>query len=616
MPTLQNHTVRGLLALGVAAIALPALAQTTEVAELVVTANRLPTDSARVGAAINVIDRAEIERRQQIQALDLLKRLPGVSISRNGGFGSTSTVRLRGSEAGMVKVLIDGVEVNDAAGANNEFDFNSLLTGDIERIEVLKGPQSALYGNDAMGGVINVITRSGSGAPRVTALAEAGSYGTFRQQAGVSGAVGDTSFALNGSNLSTDGFSRTIYGSEKDGTDARAVSGKLGIKASDILRFDLTGGWSWLDTEYDPFGADGAAAQEKEMWQGRAAADLTLMEGRLSNNLAVSFASTERDFDEPTGWYTQSTFDSRRLALDYQGNLHLGRDTATFGLSVDEEKAETTNSSAFGFEPGIDDAITTKSAFFQYLAQVGDNLTLTAGGRIDDHEAFGSKATYRVTGAYALPSTGTILRASYGTAYKAPTLYQLYEPSYGNATLRPEEATGYDAGIEQSLADGKVTLGASVFRNLYEDLIGFSSRYTNIAKARTQGVELTFQARPLDGLLLAANYTFLDTEDRATGRDLPRRPRNNVNASIDWEVTDDIALGTALRYVGSQRDSSSATAPILDGATVVDLTARWQAFEKVGFFGRVENIADKTYQEVRTYRAPGRSAYAGVQVRF
>lgn len=599
--------------------ALPAAAQsapTTEVAELIVSANRLPTEAARVGSSVDVIDKAEIERRQQVQPLDLLKRLPGVSISRNGGFGATSTVRLRGSESGMVKVLVDGVEVNDAASTGNEFDFNSLLTGDIEKIEVLKGPQSALYGNDAMGGVINIITRQGSGTPRITALAEAGSYGTFRQQAGISGASGGTSYALNASNLHTDGFSRTFVGSEKDGSDARAVSGKLGVQASEVLRFDFAGGWSWLDSEYDPYAADGPASQEKKMWQGRAAADLSLLDGRFTNNLAISAASTKRDFDEPTGWYTASTFDSLRKSLDYQGNLHFGRDTATFGLSVEEEDAKVNNTSALGLEPGIDDDVTTKSAFIQYQAELVENLTVTAGGRVDDHEAYGSKATYRLTGAYLLPASGTILRTSYGTAYKAPTLYQLYAPFYGNDALKPEESKGLDAGIEQPLLDGRLTLGASLFRNFYDNLIGFTSAYVNVAKARTQGVELSIQARPLESLRLSANYTFLDATDRISGDDLPRRPRNSVNASIDWDATERLTLGAALRYMGKQYDNAYDNTAILDGSTVVDTTIRWQGWENVSLFGRVENLFDKDYQEVLNYRAPGRSAYGGVQVRF
>lgn len=615
-----NKSFRGML-LGAAAL-LPTtavLAQTdaVQVAEIIVTANRVPTSDDRVGSTVNVIDSAEIERRQQVQALDVLKRLPGVSISRNGGLGSTSTLRLRGSEAGMVKVLVDGVEVNDASSTGNEFDFNSLMTVDIDRIEVLKGPQSALYGNDAMAGVINVITRQGEGAPNFRGTIEGGAYGTFRQQASVSGSQDKVSYAATASNLSTDGFSRTFVGNEKDGTDARSVSGRVGYKATENFRVEASAGWSWLDSEYDPYAADGDASQETETWHARAAGVLTLLDGMFENSLAASYASTDRDFDEPTGWYRFSTFDSRRKALDYQGNLRLrGNDIATIGLSVDEESAKTTNTTGTTTSTDVDDALTTKSAFAQYQAVVSPALTITLGGRIDDNEQFGTEATWRATGAYEIQQTGTILRASYGTANKAPSLYQLYAPWYGNAKLKAEDGKGVDAGVEQRLLDGKVTLGASVFRNSYDDMIGFTSAYVNIAKARTKGVELTFQAKPIETVLVQANYTYLDAKDRTTGLDLPRRPQDTVNASIDWTVGAGIDLGAALRYFGKQRDNAAATAPVLDGATVVDVTARWQVLDSVSLFGRVENLFDKDYQEVRNYRAPGRSAFGGVSVSF
>lgn len=594
-----------------------ALAEPTQVAEIIVSANKVPTAQERVGSSVSIIDSAEIERRQQVQALDLLKRVPGVSISRNGGLGSTSTVRLRGSESGMVKVLIDGVEVNDASGANNEFDFNSLLTGDIEKIEVLKGPQSALYGNDAMAGVINVITRRGEGETKIRGTLEGGAYGTFRQQASLTGGTQQVDYALSAANLHTDGFSRTFVGNEKDGTDARSVSGRVGVKASDILRFDLNAGWSWLDTEFDPFGGDGPSSQEKETWQVRGAGTLSLLDGTFENVLAASYATTDRDFDEPTGYYRFSTFDSRRKALDYQGNLHLrDADIATIGLSVDEEEGKTTNTVGTTTSTGLDDSVTTKSAFVQYQAAITSDLTLTVGGRVDDHEQFGTEGTWRATGAYQVPATGTVLRASYGTANKAPTLYQLYDPFYGNKNLSAEDGKGADIGFDQKLLDGRVGFGASLFRNSYKNMIGFSNGYINVARARTKGVELTFEATPVENLLIQANYTYLDAKDRVTGRDLPRRPQDTLNASVDWTVIEGVDVGAALRYVGKQRDTASATSPILDSYTTVDFTARWAVLDNVSLFGRVENLFDEDYQEVRTYRAPGRSAFGGVTVTF
>lgn len=594
-----------------------ALAEPTQVAEIIVTANKVPTAQERVGSSVSVIDSAEIQRRQQVQALDLLKRVPGVSISRNGGLGSTSTLRLRGSESGMVKVLIDGVEVNDASGANNEFDFNSLLTGDIEKIEVLKGPQSALYGNDAMAGVINVITRRGEGETKVRGTLEAGAFGTFRQLASVTGGTERVDYALSAGNLHTDGFSRIAAGDEKDGTDARSVSGRAGYKVSDILRFDLNAGWSWMDSEMDQFGTDAPGSQEKESWQVRGAGTLSLLEGAFENVLAASYASSDRKYDEPTGYYRFSTFDSRRKALDYQGNLRLREaDIATIGLSVDVEDGKTTNTVGTATSTGLDDSVTTKSAFVQYQAAVTSDLTLTLGGRVDDHEQFGTEGTWRATGAYQVPATGTVLRASYGTANKAPTLYQLYDPFYGNKNLSAEDGKGADIGFDQKLLDGRVGFGASLFRNTYTNMIGFSSGYINVARARTKGVELTFEATPVDNLLIQANYTYLEAKDRITGRDLPRRPQDTINASIDWTVIEGVDVGAALRYVGKQRDTASATSPILDSYTTVDFTARWALLDNVSLFGRVENLLDEDYQEVRTYRAPGRSAFGGVTVSF
>lgn len=588
-----------------------------QVAEIIVSANRVPTDQARVGSSVNVIDAREIERRQQVQTLDVLKRLPGVSIARTGGFGSTSTLRLRGSESGMVKVLVDGVEVNDATSTANEFDFNSLLTVDIDRIEVLKGPQSALYGNDAMAGVINITTRQGSGKPGLRATAEVGAYGTFRQQAGVSGSGDGVRYAATASNLSTDGFSRTFVGNEKDGSDARTASGRLGLDVAAGVSIDLSAGWSWLDSEYDPFAADGAADMEKENWNARAAANLSLLDGRLENSLAVSLATSDRDFDEPTGYYRFSTFDSRRTALDYQGNLRLRDvDIATFGLSVDEEDAVTTNTVGSTSSTDLDRNVTTQSVFAQYQAALSSDLTVTLGGRIDDHEQFGTEGTWRATAAYQVPTSGTILRSSYGTARKAPSLFQLYAPFYGNANLKAERAKGFDAGVEQGLLDGRVILGATWFHNSYTNMIGFTNAYANIARARTRGVELTALVKATDDLTLSANYTNLSAKDRVTGRDLPRRPRHSVNAAIDWTIVPGIELGTTLRYFSDQRDNAGATAPVLDGATIFDLTGRWKVLDNVALFGRVENLFDEDYQEVRTYRAPGRSAFGGVTVSF
>lgn len=611
------------LAFGIAAVLpLPAFAQAGvpagDIEEIVITATRVPTRLDRVGSSISVITAEEIERSQQPQAIDVLRRVPGVSISRSGGVGSTSLLRLRGSEPGMVKVLIDGVEMNDASSANREFDFNALLTDDIERIEVLRGPQSALYGNDAMAGVINIITRRGQGPLTVRGLIEGGAYDTFRQNLSVSGASGGVEYALSGSNYETDGFSRIAAGDEDDGSTARSVQGRLGFRPNEQVRIDLSGGWSWLDTDFDPGAtSDGPAFQEKETLHGRAAGMLTGLDGRLETTMAVGASRTERDFDEPLGFYRFSTFDSDQLGVDLLSNLRLRTaDVATLGVAWDREKAETTNTSAGVTAPGVSADVETWAVFGQYLAAVTEELTVTLGLRHDDHAQFGGETTWRTTAAYALDQTGTVFRASYGTARRAPSLYQLFDPSFGNAELEAEESWGADAGVEQSLLDGKVTAGVTVFRNRYDDLIAFTNGYVNVAEARSQGIEASLSARPASWLELSANYTWLDTKNLDTGRELPRRPRNMVNLAADIALTEAASLGADLRYVSSQLDRATATSPRLDGYTVVNLLGRWRVADGISLFGRIENLFDEEYEEVLNYNTPGRSAYGGVRVEF
>lgn len=621
----RRALLAGLTAASCLGLAVQAQAQTGSagreplVDEIVVTATRTPTRIDRVGSSISVVTAADIARSQQSQVLDVLKRVPGISISRNGGVGATSNVRIRGSETSMVKVLVDGVEMNDSSSASRDFDFNALLSDDIERIEVLRGPQSALYGNDAMAGVINIITRRGDGPLTVRGLVEAGAYDTFRQNLSLSGRSGDIDYSLSGSNYKTDGFSRVGAGDEKDGSEMRSVRGRLGWRASEALRFDLSAGWDWLDTDFDPStSSDGPAFQEKETLFGHAGAFFTALDGRLETTLSVGASRTDRDFDEPKGWYRYSTFDSDQLSVDLMSSLKLRRaDVATVGLAWDREKAETTTTSSRGVTtPGVDADVETWGVFGQYLAALTEELSVTLGARHDHNDQFGGDTTWRATAAYALSPVGTTLRASYGTARRAPSLYQLFDPTYGNRRLETEKSWGADAGVEQTLFDGKVTAGVSVFRNSYRNLIAFTSSYVNIGRARTQGVETTLAVQPVSWLSLDANYTLLDTENRDNGRDLPRRPRHSFNLGADVTVTDAVTLGADLRHVTSQLDRASATSPRVDGYTVVNLLGRWELTDSLSLFGRVENLFDEDYQEVLNYNTPGRSAYIGIQAAF
>lgn len=578
-----------------------------------VTAQRLPSRAAETGSAITVITPTEIERRGAVEVLDLLKRAPGVAISRNGGFGSTSALRIRGSETGQVLVLIDGVRVNDTADASAAYDFSGLTVDGIERIEILRGPQSALYGNDAMGGVVNIITRKGRGPAKITGLVEAGSYQTFRQQAGISGAQDGFDYALTAAHTQTKGFSRIYAGPEKDGAEQLSLTGRGGYRFSDQFRLGLSGGYQKLDADFDPSATrDGPASVATEKLFGRVDGTLTLLDGRFENIFSITGSDTERDYDEPLGFYRTSRYEGRSYGAEYQGNLTLfDKDVLTGGLATRTDKARTTTVGKAGPRFSQD----TQSAFAQYKWKATEAFTVTLGGRYDDVESFGGKGTYRATAAYRFASTGTTLRGSYGTGAKAPTLFQRFDPLYGNKNLALETSRGFDAGIEQEIGKN-LTLSAGVFHNRYRNLIQFQGAgYSNIGRATTRGVELGATWTGIQDLTLAANYTFLKAEDGSTHLTLPRRPKHTLNLTADYAITEKWQIGGAMRFVTEQKDNSFSSDKIPPGL-IFDARTSYRVTDWAQVYLRAENLFDADGRETARYRSPGRSAYAGLKAEF
>lgn len=609
------------LLLSVSLVALPSVgfaqgigAPPTAILEPVnVTAQRSPSLAAETGSAITVITPTEIERRGAVEILDLLKRAPGVAVSRNGGFGATSALRIRGSENGQVLVLVDGVRVNDAADANAAYDFSGFTVDGIERIEILRGPQSALYGNDAMGGVVNIITRKGRGPAKITGLVEAGSYQTFRQQAGISGAQNGFDYALTAAHTETKGFSRIYAGPEKDGAEQISLTGRGGYRFSEQLRLGVSGGYQKLDSDFDPSATrDGPASVATEKLFGRIDGTVMLLDGHLENIFSLTGSDTDREYDEPLGFYRSSRYEGSSYGAEYQGNLTLfEKDVLTGGLATRTDKARTTTVGSVGPRFSQD----TQSAFLNYKWKATEAFTVTLGGRYDDVEGFGGKGTYRATAAYRVASTGTVLRGSYGTGAKAPSLFQRFDPLYGNKSLELETSRGFDAGIEQEI--GKtLTVSAGLFHNRYRNLIQYQgSGYTNIGRATTRGVELGATWTGLPDLTLSANYTFLEAKDDSTGLTLPRRPKHTLNLTADYALSEKWQVGGAMRFVSEQIDNSFSSDKIPPGL-VFDARTSYRVTPWAQFYVRAENLFDADGREAARYRAPGRSAYAGVKAEF
>jgi vitamin B12 transporter len=605
--------------------------------KVVVTAHRDEIPQDQVGSSVTVITAEDLDRTGKTLVLDALRSVPGLEVARNGGPGGTTSVFLRGANAEHTLVLVDGVEANDPIAPTRAFDFSSLAVNNIDRIEILRGPQSTLYGSDALGGVIHIITKNGGGDLSGHLSAEAGSFSTTRATAGVHGGGERTWYSIGITGLDTDGISaaaETDGNLEDDNSSNRSLSARLGHQATENLVLDLIFTGTSTDTDLDNFGGafgdDPNSVGSSEQFTARARGVLTLLEGDWSQNFGLALTDYDRSFDNPVDAVhpddlSNSRYESRLLKLDWQNRLRLDENhNLVFGVEAEEEEGESKYFSDGMFGP-FTDLFTRQSArttglYFQDHMKVGDSLFATVGFRVDDHSRLGSQATFRGAFSWKAGDRGTRIKGSIGTGFKAPSLFQLYS-SFGSISLAPEESTGWDAGVEQKLAGGKLVLGATWFQNDFDNLIQFdggSFTYANIARAETRGVEFTTAATPSDRIDLMFGYTWTDTEDRSTGEELLRRPAGKLSLAAHYRVTDSLGLNLDLVRVGPRDDLDFSAFPAarveLLEYTLLNLAAGWQVTPRVRLNVRIENVLDEEYQEVLGYGAPGLGAYAGFKL--
>ncbi len=599
---------------------------------IVVTATRAETPSREVASDVSVVTGEEIERRRYGQAIDAVRHLPGVTVAQGGAFGGVASIFLRGSPSEHTLVLIDGMEVNDPASPSGAYDFAHMGIEDVERIEVLKGPQSPLYGSAAMGGVVQVFTRSPSATPRGSVTFEGGAFGTWRGAASATGTAGPLRYAATASHRATDGISAAAgrFGNEeRDGDRTTSLSGTIDWSTAGVLDLSLGIRGVRSATDLDQDGREGDDPNfetDQEEASARLRARLPAGE-RWEHSLVFDVARHDRetiDLPDPVRPETrfESDFQGRRWSAEWIARGAVGPGSLTGGLEWEEQRAETGFSGAgpFGeFEGALPEATArTAGAFLQHQAGFGDRLFVTAGGRVDDHTEFGTALTWRLAPTLLMPATGTRLRATVGTGFKAPSLSQLFDPQFGNADLDPEQSFGWDAGVEQDLVDGRVRLGATLFGTGFEDLVAFDEGgFRNVRSARTGGIEATFSAWPTDRVRMTASYTFTDAEDEDVDEPLLRRPRHAAHLDVSARLTGggDATLGA--RWVGERDDLDFSAFPAervaLDEYLLVRAAASWPVGSSLRVFGRVENLLDETYEEVLNFGTPGRAAYVGVK---
>lgn len=606
-----------------------------ELETITVSANLTPTPTKEVGSAVTIITREELEQRQIRFVADALRSVPGVAVSRSGSVGSLTQVRLRGSEANQTLVLIDGIEVANPVGFA-EFDFGNLLAQDIERIEVLRGPQSALYGSDAVGGVVNIITRKGKGQTRGAAFVEGGARGTAAGGASLGGSTDRVDYFLSAGGLRTDGFSQFaehLGGRERDGYRNLTAFGKLGVQALDNLRFDFVGRGTDYELETDdssafPYDADSTTDGRQAF--GRAQATLDLFDGMWQQKFGASHTDqsylnvSESYPDSTPGFYETSDFEGQKTKFDYQSSLKVDGEAAghvfVFGAEHEIEEATST------FMPG-DRRIEQSSLAGQYQLTLWDSLFLTGSVRGDFNDMFGDVVTYRGTGAYVFSETGTKIRGSWGTGIKNPTLFELYGSSanfQGNPNLTPENAEGWDVGVDQAFFDDRLTVETTYFDQKIEDLIsGVGNSAINIeGKSNIHGVELGLSARVTDHLTVRAAYTWLDTE-APNGEELTRRPDHLASLDVNYVFLDGRATANLGVVYNGEQDDTFALPPFytservtLDSFWIVNVRGSYRLNDSAEIYGRVENVLDEEYEEIYGFGGAGRTAIIGMRTSF
>ena len=596
-----------------ALFALPASADdATDVDEVIITATRVPAIVAETPGA-RVIDEETIEQRGAVFAADILADVPGLSVTRSGAFSGPATVRIRGAHPGKTLVLVDGAVVNDAADIDGAFDFTGFDLGDVERIEVLSGPQSSLWGSSAIGGVISFTTRELDG---IRAEAEAGSFDTVRGR--LAGGVANDRYAVGAfvSHFDTDGISAADQAdgnTEADGATITTLGANGRYSFSPAVTLEGRVRYNETDADIDGFPAptyaltdtDDSIAREQLSGFGR----LTIQALGLDHQFSVSASDlTRQSFSD-----FPSTFEADRQVYRWQASGESAGGRVTYAFGAEHEDATGALSS------GITEELSTTSVFATARFDLSDRFSLTGGLRQDDTDDFGDATTGRLSAAYELGG-GFILSGAWGTGFKTPTV-SLAVCDFCFSTepypdLRPEHADGYEAALGWRSADRRLEGRVTVYRLDVEDQIvwfsgGGGGVYANVDETRTDGVEVEGRADLPAGFDLSVAYAWTDAVDATDGSRLLRVPEHAASATLGW-TGERLTGALTVRSESDMLDSGGER----DGFVTANLNAGWALTEQVSLTARVENLADEHYQQLLGYGEPGRSGYVGVRLRY
>ena len=597
-----------------------------EAEQVVVSATRFDIPLDQSPASVSVISSEDLEQKQIERVSDALREVPGLSVVQTGTAGQLTSVFMRGLPSQDMQVLLNGIPINQ--GLAGQFDFANLMTDDIDRIEVVRGPQSTLYGPRALAGVIQIFTKQGTGTPGVTVSAEGGSYDTFREWAQSDGKIGDFDYSVGASRLDTDNARpNNNYRNTAAITD-------IGWSPNDQLRIGSLFTYSASDTGnpntiFDPRPIDHFLT---EKWLIGPHIDWKATDW-WEHKFIFSY-DHERQINDPNedGFVGPTRALFERTQIDYQNDLRptswLTLTSGFFYSRVNAGQERPFVLQTFGPQPTfISDHTQEMAGFLQATVTPIHNLIFVAGGRLDHFNQFGDVWTYRVASNYKIDKTDTTLHSSVATGFSPPSSQdKIFGNNFG---LNPEKDFGWDIGFEHRLWNKRVTVGATYFHNDLSNIIGFDQTFSkafNLGTAETQGLESELRAAPIIDLTITASYTYLEAEKTSSadvgapqGSRLPRRPRNEVYVSGSYLWCKKLRTTVEAKFVNAREElNRNFFGPNFDieDYSFVNIAAEYEINPHMSIFGRIDNLTDEHYSEVFGFPALGRVAYGGLKLRF
>ncbi|MBN4049996.1 TonB-dependent receptor [Nitrospira defluvii] len=595
----------------------------TEVAILppvIVTATKREIPRNENAASATVIDAKTIEEKQLRTVLDALRTVPGLDIVQTGGPGGTTSAFIRGESSSQTLVLIDGVQVNSPT--LGQYNFANLTTDNIERIEIIRGPQSTLYGADAVGGVIQIFTKTGRGPFSGTFSVEGGSFDSYRESLNLNGSNERVDYSFSASRFDTEGFSKAEVGSERDGYENTSFSSRVGLHLWETSLLDWSMRYSDAKVDVDGFAntapfnpIDNFATQENIAFSSALSFSSQILES-WSHKLQLSYQEEDSKGKDVVPGFNNFKIETRGQTLDWQHNLSLGQ-YSNLVLGYEYEVLAGKNKGVSGFDKTLRNEAGYVLNQFRFAPVI-----FNVGLRLDNSNQFGEKTTYKTELAYLHDATNSKIRAAYGTGFRAPTLNDLYFPNFGNPELKPEESRSFEFGLEQKFMGDTVQFTATYFQTRVEELIvfvfdpnTFIGQPENVQKAKIEGWELGTVLSLSSKISLALDYTRTETKNKNTGAELSRRPKHKASGTLTLKPIPVLSVSLDFRYVG-KRFNDTANNIRMNDYTVVNVAGTYDFTKTVQVFARVENLLNRDYQEVNGFATAGFSGFGGVRVSF